>query len=193
VQELVKERTIYDRERSVGLSASAYLTSKIVVLGALVSIQTAIFVLITLASREMPESGVVISNPVTEVLVATLALSLTSMLLGLLISALVNSSEVTMPALVLTTMGQVVLSGAVPIRQSGLLDIAGVPNPGYWAMNQMANTADLNEVTGLPDDEQGSFWEAIPENWWLSMAVLLVLSVVMTTLTRLVLWRRESQ
>lgn len=193
VQELVKERTIYDRERSVGLSASAYMASKILVLGVLVSAQTTIFVLITLASREMPDSGVVLANPVTEVLVATLALALSSMLLGLLISALVNSSEVTMPALVLTTMGQVVLSGAVPIRQTGLLDVVGLPNPGYWAMNMMAATSDLNTISGVPDDEQGTFWEASADNWWLSLIVLSGLAVAMTVITRLVLWGREKQ
>lgn len=193
VQELVKERTIYDRERSVGLSASAYMASKILVLGVLVSLQTTIFVLITLASREMPDSGVVLASPVTEVLVATLALALSSMLLGLLISALVSSTEVTMPALVLTTMGQVVLSGAVPIRQSGLLDVVGLPNPGYWAMNMMAATSDLNTISGLADDERGTFWEASADNWWLSLIVLSGLAVAMTVMTRLVLWGREKQ
>jgi ABC-type multidrug transport system ATPase subunit/pSer/pThr/pTyr-binding forkhead associated (FHA) protein len=192
VQELVKERTIYERERSVGLSASAYITSKVLVLGVLVSVQTTIFVLITLASREMPDSGVVLSNPVTEVLIATLALALASMLLGLLISALVNSSEVTMPALVLTTMGQVVLSGAVPIRQTGLLDVVGLPNPGYWAMNQMATTADLNTISALSEDDQGAFWEAVPENWRLSLMVVVGLATAMLIATRLVLWRREQ-
>ncbi len=192
VQELVKERTIYERERSVGLSASAYFTSKVLVLGVLVSIQTTIFVLITLSSREMPDSGVVLDNPVPEVLIATLALALTSMLLGLLISAVVNSSEVTMPALVLATMGQVVLSGAVPIRQTGLLDIVGLPNPGYWAMNQMAATADLNTISALTADEQGAFWEATPENWQLSLLVLMGLATAMVFAARLVLWRREQ-
>ena len=192
VQELVKERTIYERERSVGLSASAYLTSKVLVLGVLVSIQTTVFVLITLSSREMPDSGVLLDNPVTEVLIAALALAFTSMLLGLLISALVNSSEVTMPALVLTTMGQVVLSGAVPIRQTGLLDVVGLPNPGYWAMNQMATTADLNTISALTEDEQGAFWEAIPENWQLSFMILISLATAMLFTARAVLWRREQ-
>lgn len=191
VQELVKERTIYERERSVGLSASAYLTSKVLVLGVLVSVQTTIFVLITLSSREMPDTGVVLSNPVTEILIATIALALTSMLLGLLISALVNSSEVTMPALVLATMGQVVLSGAVPIRQTGLLDVVGLPNPGYWAMNQMATTADLNTISALADDDQGAFWEAIPDNWQLSLMVLVGLATVIVIAIRAALWRRE--
>lgn len=192
VQELVKERTIYDRERSVGLSASAYLVSKIVVLGVLVSAQTTVFVTITLANRDMPDSGVVMGNALAEVLVVTIALALASMLLGLFISAVVNSSEITMPALVLTTMGQVVLSGAVPIRQSGLLDLVGLPNPGYWAMNAIATTADLNDISGLPSDEQGAFWDQDPENWLVSLAVLGFLTLAITIATRLVLAHREK-
>jgi hypothetical protein len=192
VQELVKERTIYDRERSVGLSASAYLVSKIVVLGVLVTAQSTVFVTITLANRDMPDSGVVMGNALAEVLVVTIALALASLLLGLLISAVVNSPEVTMPALVLTTMGQVVLSGAVPIRQSGLLDLVGLPNPGYWAMNAIAATADLNEISGLPSDEQGAFWDQNPENWLVSIAVLGFLTLAITIATRLVLAHREK-
>ncbi len=192
VQELVKERTIYDRERSVGLSASAYLLSKVIVLGTLVTVQTTVFVTITLANRDMPPEGVIFDSALTEVLLVTIALGLASMLLGLLISAVVNSSEVTMPALVLTTMGQVVLSGAVPIRQAGLLDVVGLPNPGYWAMNAIAVTADLNEISGLPTDEQGAFWAYESENWFISMGVLAFLTIGIGVATRVVLARREK-
>lgn len=65
-QELVKERLIYDRELSVGLGASTYIDVKLLVLGGLVSAQTTGFVLITLASGEVPDSVVVPASSVTE-------------------------------------------------------------------------------------------------------------------------------
>jgi hypothetical protein len=191
VQELVKERQIYDRERSVGISASAYLFSKILILGTLVTLQVIIFVSITLANRDTPSNGVVLASAFAEVLFVCILLGISSMLLGLLISALVNSSEVTMPALVLTTMGQVVLSGAVPIRQSGLADVVGLPNPGYWAMNAIAATADLNTIGGLSGDDQGVFWAREADNWFISVAAVALLAIVIGVTTRVILAQRE--
>ena len=39
VRELIKERVIYERERATGLSRSAYLMSKVIVLGVITAIQ----------------------------------------------------------------------------------------------------------------------------------------------------------
>lgn len=48
VRELVKERAIYRRERAVGLSRSAYLLSKVVVLGAITVAQAVVLTLVGL-------------------------------------------------------------------------------------------------------------------------------------------------
>jgi ABC-type multidrug transport system permease subunit len=53
--------------------------------------------------------------PLIELLLGIAVLSLTSMCLGLLVSALVSTSEKAMPLLVLLTMVQVILSGGVPV------------------------------------------------------------------------------
>ncbi len=39
VRELIKERVIYERERATGLSRSAYLMSKVIVLGMITALQ----------------------------------------------------------------------------------------------------------------------------------------------------------
>ena len=54
VRELVKERSIYIRERAAGLSSGAYLSSKLLVLGVIVVVQSFVLVLIGLAGRPMP-------------------------------------------------------------------------------------------------------------------------------------------
>jgi len=48
VRELVKERPIYRRERAIGLSIGAYLTSKILVLGIITGLQATLFTTIAL-------------------------------------------------------------------------------------------------------------------------------------------------
>ena len=57
VRALIEERDIYRRERMAGLSARAYLLSKVVVLGLVAVVQAALLVLVGLAWRPAAESG----------------------------------------------------------------------------------------------------------------------------------------
>ena len=187
IQELVKERPIYEREQSIGLNTSAYLASKVVVLGALVAAQISVFVVITLGGRDVPESGLLLNSAFAEVLLVSVVLGWISMIVGLLISSLVNTSEVTMPALVLVTMSQVVLSGAVPIRYGELLDVIGTVNPGYWAMSWLGALTDLNELAALDEDDQGTFWAFSESNAETSALFLAGLGLVTLVVARVLL------
>lgn len=193
IQELVKERTIYERERSIGLNSSAYLASKIAVLGLIISLQIAVFISVTLGGRAVPEEGLILSSAFAELLMIGIVLGWASMIVGMLISSLVNSSEVTMPALVLTTMIQVVLSGAVPIRYTEVLDVVGTVNPGYWAMSWLGALTDLNSLAGLESDDKGTFWDATTANAETSFLFLASLALVALVATRVSLHLRERQ
>lgn len=57
VRELVKERVIYQRERAVGLSRSAYLMSKVVVLGAVTVVQAVVLTLVALLGVDLNAPG----------------------------------------------------------------------------------------------------------------------------------------
>ena len=57
VRELVKERSIFTRERAAGLSSGAYLSSKLLVLGVISIVQSFILVLIGVAWRPLPAQG----------------------------------------------------------------------------------------------------------------------------------------
>jgi transcriptional regulator with XRE-family HTH domain len=59
IREFIKERDIYERERMAGLSAGAYLFSKVIVLSLISVLQTALFVGVGLAGQKVPPSGVV--------------------------------------------------------------------------------------------------------------------------------------
>jgi ABC-type multidrug transport system ATPase subunit/pSer/pThr/pTyr-binding forkhead associated (FHA) protein len=187
VQELVKEGSIFDRERSIGLNVSAYFVSKIAVLGAIVSVQTLVFISISLAGRGTPAQGAFFSSSYFEIVSAAILLSLASMTIGLLISAIVKTTDVTMPALVLVTMAQVVFSGAVPLRVSGFIDVMGFVNPGYWAMNAFGATTDLNSLAGLGSADNGLYWDSTPANFLVSVLALLVITVAAGAVTRYLL------
>ncbi|MER5198414.1 FHA domain-containing protein [Streptomyces sp. NPDC002884] len=193
VRELVKERVIYQRERAVGLSRSAYLMSKVVVLGAVTVVQAVVLTLVALLGVDLnaPGGEGVLMPPLIEITVAVALLAFTAMMLGLLISALVHKEEVTMPLLVLLAIVQVVFCGA-------LLTLDGVPGleqlswlvPARWALGAMAGTIGLarivpGEITADP------LFEHSAAVWLLDVGMLVVLSVVCGFLVSRLLRRHE--
>jgi ABC-type transport system involved in multi-copper enzyme maturation permease subunit len=185
VRELVKERNIYVRERAAGLSSGAYLASKLAVLGVIVILQSFLLVLIGLGGRPMPASGSFITGlPLIEILIALAVLSVASMCLGLLVSALVSTSEKAMPFLVLLTMVQVILSGGVVALagKAGLSQLAWI-SPSRWGFGAVASTSDLNVI--MPS-QAGNFtdplWVHSAGAWLRDMGILLGLALVFSLL-----------
>lgn len=187
-RELVKERPIYQRERAVGLSAGSYLASKILVLGAVTTLQATAFVTLSLAGRTPPDDPLVLSVGQLEVFLAVLAVGLTSMLIGLAISAFIDNADRGMPALVLMIMTQLVLSG-------GLFAVHGRPGleqlswlvPSRWAFAMAAATCQLDKPDqGSPDP----LWEHTASTWGAEGLILVGMMITLTvtiaySLTRL--------
>jgi ABC-type multidrug transport system ATPase subunit len=155
VGEIVKERAIYSRERAAGLSAGSYLLSKLLVLGLISGLQAVILVVAGLAGKKLPADGAFLKHlPLVELLLAMGALAVTSMALGLMISAMVNSSEKAMPLLLVTVVVQVVLSGGVfaIAGKVGVEQIAWLA-PSRWGYAAAGATSNLNVIqpsAGLP-------------------------------------------
>ncbi len=148
IWEIVKERSIYSRERSAGLSAGAYLMSKLVVLGLISGFQAVVLVLIGLTGRPLPSSGAILTHlPLVELMLAMFALGVASMTLGLLLSSIADTSDKAMPLLVVVVMFQVVLSGGVfPLHgKAGLQEVSWL-SPSRWGYAATASTANLNTV-----------------------------------------------
>ncbi|MFD7028673.1 FHA domain-containing protein [Streptomyces sp. NPDC059917] len=193
VRELVKERVIYQRERAVGLSRSAYLMSKVVVLGAITVAQAVVLTLVGLfgVKHNAPGGKGVLLPPLIEITLAVALLSFTAMMLGLLVSALVKKEEVTMPLLVLLAIVQVVFCGA-------LLQLNGVPVieqlawfvPSRWALGAMAATIDLGALVPgkLTDDPLFAHSARI---WLLDLGMLVALSLLFGLLVSRLLRRHE--
>jgi ABC-type multidrug transport system permease subunit len=179
VRELVKERSIYSRERAAGLSTASYLGSKLAVLGLISGVQAAIMVLIGLATRKLPPSGSLLhAFPLAELIIALALLAVVSMALGLFISASVNTSEKTMPILMVVVVVEVVLTGGVfaIAGKVGLEQIAWL-SPSRWGYALTASTSNLNKIfppTGTVDH----LWDHTGHQWLMNMIALAALSVV---------------
>lgn len=193
VRELVKERVIYQRERAVGLSRSAYLMSKIVVLGIITVLQAVVLTLVGLVGVDLnaPGDEGVFLPPLVEITLAVALLSFTAMMLGLLVSALVRKEEVTMPLLVLLAIVQVVFCGA-------LLKLNGTPGveqlswlvPSRWALGAMAGTIDLARIVPGELTSDPLFGHSAGV-WLLNMGMMVVLSLVFGYVVAKLLRRHE--
>ncbi|MFE2721658.1 FHA domain-containing protein [Kitasatospora sp. NPDC059327] len=193
VRELVKERSIYQRERAVGLSRSAYLCSKIVVLGTITVVQSVVLTMVALVGVQLGPPGTkgIFMPPLVEITLAVAMLSVTAMMLGLVISALVKKEEVTMPLLVLVAIIQVVFCGALlQLSNALVLNQLSWLVPSRWAFGAMVATMDLARV--FPDTfSNDPIFTHQPSTWLLDMGMLVALSVLCGILVSRLLRRHE--
>jgi hypothetical protein len=160
------------------------------VLGIIAIGQSMIFGFLSLAGRPQPAENLFLPNGIIEVVFIVALLTFISMIIGLLISGTINSTEVAMPSLVVITMAQVVLSGAVPLRYNSILDFVGIPNPSYWAMNAMGATTNLNFVDGEADFDR---WESTTQNWSTNLFILLLFIPIFIGVLSYILKSREPK
>ena len=184
VREVVKERSIYVRERAAGLSSGAYLASKLLVLGVICIVQSAVLVLIGVAWRPMPAHGAFLTGaPLIELILGIALLAVASMCLGLFVSAIVSTSEKATPFLVLFTMVQVILVGAVvPLgKQPGLSQLAWLA-PSRWGFSAVASTVNLDKINPPVGAISDPLWTQTSTNWLRDMGIMIGLAAAFTLL-----------
>jgi ABC transport system ATP-binding/permease protein len=179
VREVVKERSIYIRERAAGLSAGAYLASKVSVLGVIALLQAVVMTGIGVLGKPLSPSGSFLAGaPLAELILAVAFLEFASTCLGLLVSTMVSSSDKAMQAIVLVTMIQFVFSGGIIslAGRPGLEQVAAIA-PARWGMAALASTVNMN-VLNPPGSKPDPLWNHTASAWLLSMGAMLVLSAV---------------
>ena len=190
IQEIVKENAIRRREQSVGIRASTYLLSKIIILGVITSLQISLFTSIVLFGRPVPDSGLLVDSSRIEINLICIILGLCSMLLGLVISAFLSSEEQAMPALVGMTMVLVVLSGALPLESKGLIAQLSKFVPSHWANNALSASIDLVQLNLVTDTKLQSDWQSTVTNLTTSLSIVGLFSIVFV-LTALIKVKRS--
>ncbi|WP_245548129.1 ATP-binding cassette domain-containing protein [Nocardia pneumoniae] len=188
IREIVKEQTIYRRERAAGLSSGVYLMSKLLVLGVITILQSVVLFFIGTIGESMPAKGIFTSVEL-ELILAMAMLGIASLALGLLVSVSVNTSEKTLPLLIVLSMAQLVLTGGL-VRLPGtpVLEQLSYLSPSRWGYGAGAATLDLDTLsphTGAPDP----LWKHTLGTWLLDMGVTAGLGVVFLALA----WYRLYQ
>jgi hypothetical protein len=152
VREIVKELPIFRRERAVGLSTSAYVASKAVVLAVLTAFQAAVLVALATARQGGPIDAVTLGWPVGEVALALALTGIAAMALGLLVSALTSRTDRAMTVLPIVLVVELILAmgGVFPevARQPGLEQLSHVAGT-QWGFAATASTAGLNDLEPL--------------------------------------------
>jgi ABC transport system ATP-binding/permease protein len=140
--EVVKERGVVEREAAVGTRLGAYLTSKLVVLFALVALQALVYAGVLLAFRPLDEPFGVYAT-VLGLLVVT---GFAAVGMGLLVSTLVSNRDQATSLIPLAVIPQLLFAGAiVPLARMG--DAARVLAElifGQWALAGVGTAVDMN-------------------------------------------------
>ena len=181
VRELIKERVIYERERATGLSRSAYLMSKVFVLGVVTVLQGLMVGVIGFSSRTLPDEGLILRSQILlELCIPIMALGFTAMMFGLIISALVKTAEKTMPLLVMFAIVQVVFTGCLfPLSGSVGVNELSYLMPSRWAVAAAGATLDFNKISPPAKGESNDpLWEHTVGAWGMDMLALIVLGVI---------------
>ncbi|WKU44235.1 FHA domain-containing protein [Streptomyces sp. VNUA116] len=199
VRELIKERVIYERERAVGLSRSAYLMSKVVVLGLITAVQAVLICAIGFSTRKLPEHGLIVkAAPAVELCLVIIALGFTCMMIGLVISALVKTAEKTMPLLVMFAIVQVVFTGILfkVFDSPGVEQVAWLM-PARWAIAGAGTTLDLSHVMAPFDKSRppklDPLWEHTATQWGIDIVALIVIGVACGFAVARLLRRHEPE
>jgi ABC-type transport system involved in multi-copper enzyme maturation permease subunit len=149
--------------------------------------------LIGLVGRPLPAHGSVFSSSLVELVLAMALLAVSSMTIGLLISAVVRTSETTLVLLFISVMLQIVLTGGViPIAgKVGVEQLAWI-SPSRWGFGAVASTANLNALQ--PTQPPDPLWKHDAGTWLLDMGMMLVLAVVYACITyRLLKWAKPGR
>lgn len=194
IQEVCKERTIMKREYMTGLSLSAYISSKIIVLGILCLIQSMMITGIFGLLVGLPEEGLIMP-PLLELFVTTFITAVSSAAMGLFVSALFTNADRAMTVAPILLMPQILFSGLI-FKLSGATEMISWFAVCRWSMEGFGTTANLNDLPlklqqeglWIPHEAE-SFYEFTSAHLLTSWGILILFTLVFLVLARIVLSR----
>jgi len=145
--EIIKEKDIYKRERMINLGIPAYLFSKIGVLLGFGLLQCLTLLVVIASKVDFPSDGVLLPAPLE--MYITLVLSLLAGIgMGLLISALVKSSNTVIYLVLVVLFVQIIFSGALFELPEAASPLSAI-TPTRWAMEGLGASVDMERLNNL--------------------------------------------
>ncbi|MEM7110849.1 MAG: ATP-binding cassette domain-containing protein [Chloroflexota bacterium] len=144
-QELLKERSIYLRERMVNLQLIPYMASKFVVFGGFAVVQVAIYLAILQLGLDLPTDGVAMPGMV-EIGITLFLTILVGTATGLLISAASGNSTVAVYLVLIAVFFQYIFGGAIHNLRDKPIETQSYIAATRWATLAMGTTVDINNL-----------------------------------------------
>ena len=154
IREIARELPMLRRDRAAGLSLSAYVASKALVLGTLTVVQAIVLVALATARQRGPTDGVVLGWATGELMVVVALAGLAAMALGLFLSAVAGSPERATSILPVVLILQLVLAAGVVLPEivdKPVLRELSLVSSTQWGIAGAASTVDLNQLQVLDD------------------------------------------
>ncbi len=183
VREIVKERPSFLREQAVGVSTAAYLASKWVMLSTLVVVHSIIILGFALLRQGGPRDGFLMLGWPSEVALGVILAGIGAVALGLLISALVTTTDKAMTMLPIALFVQLLLAGViVPIGTLGIQQLSWLVG-ARWGLDAAGSTVDLwslrgcsaTGVPGLATPPCSTLWTHEVGNLLIALVMLTIL------------------
>jgi ABC-type multidrug transport system ATPase subunit/pSer/pThr/pTyr-binding forkhead associated (FHA) protein len=155
-REIIRERAVYNRERMVNLGLLPYVGSKLLVLTLIVGVQC---ILLFGTMKALHYAGLMNLPPdsISDSVAQLLTMILTGMVgiaLGLLVSAIVKTSEMATSLVPLILIPQILFSGLVGVPQ-GVSKAIGTVMPATWAFDQLKRLSNLDTISEEGSDPDG--------------------------------------
>ena len=197
IQEICKERTILKREYMTGLSLRAYVSSKLLVLGVLCVIQSALIASVFSLMIGLPEEGI-LTQPWVELWITTFLTAIASAAMGLFVSSLFTNADRAMTVAPILLLPQILFSGLI-FKLSGVTEMISWFAICRWSMEGYGTTANLNslplrlqqEGIMIPHDAE-SFFEFTVPHILMDWGILVVFTIVFVVLAKVILTRSET-
>jgi len=145
--EVVKERSIYLRERMVTLRLLPYLASKVTVLGTFALLQCLLLLFVTSWKVQLPKEGVFLPAPL-EMYVTLVLGAIAAIMMGLLISALVPNTNTVIYVVLLLLFFQIIFAGVI-FELPGVAGKLSTLTLTRWVMEGLGASADMNRLNSL--------------------------------------------
>lgn len=145
VQEIVKERDIIKLEFFKNMRLTSYIISKLLVFAGICVIQSFLFLLILSLRVDFPTYGILLDSAFLEYLLCFFLVCFSSSILGMFISSVVKTCEITLILTPLYMMFQLIFSGVL-IRLEGIGDKISNLIIGRYAVESFGITTNLIDV-----------------------------------------------
>ena len=186
--DLVSDFPIIRRERRTGALLATVMLSKWLVYSGVAVLQAVLAMFAFEALRPGPAYANLLP-PFAELAADLAALSIASLSLGLLISALASKLEQAVALVTLTSITQIALNGVTAQLSRGL-NVVAVLLPDRWGLAAASSSVNLDRILVPPHEPADALWRHSTGQWATDLIALTAQAIGYAVLATLLLSRR---